>query len=67
MNNEEKSKISVFCHGIVEAFAFLGCYVEQIGSCLPTFWDSLSVPSSKGQTFQEECTMQDFRLPPYSS
>jgi hypothetical protein len=27
VNNEEKSKISGFCHGVVEAFALLGCYV----------------------------------------
>jgi len=27
VNNEGKSKISCFCHGVVEAFVLLGCYV----------------------------------------
>jgi hypothetical protein len=31
---------------LVEAFALLGRYPAQIGSCLPTFRDNLSFPTS---------------------
>jgi hypothetical protein len=56
VNNEEKSEISGFCHGAVEAYDFLGHYVV-VGSCLLMFQESLSVPPSKDQPAQEECTM----------
>ena len=32
---------------ISEAFALLRCCAVYDGSCVPTFWDNLSVPSSK--------------------
>jgi len=35
--------------GVVEAFALLGCYAAYVGSCLPTFRDSLSIPSSRAE------------------
>jgi hypothetical protein len=31
----------------LEVFALLGCYAVYVGSCLLTFQDSLSVPSSR--------------------
>jgi len=31
----------------VEVFAFLGCYAAYVGSCLPMFWDSLLILSSR--------------------
>ena len=34
-------------NGVSEVFALLGCYSARLGSSLPTFRDSLSVPSSK--------------------
>jgi len=40
-------EISVCRHGVFEAFAVLGCYTAYVGSCLPTFRDSLSVPYPK--------------------
>jgi hypothetical protein len=32
-----------------EVFALLVCYVAFVGSCLPAFRGSLTVPSSKGR------------------
>ena len=34
--------ISGFCHSVNETLALLGLYTAQIGSLLPTFWDSIS-------------------------
>jgi hypothetical protein len=34
-------------HGVDEVFALLSCYAAYVGSFLPTFRDSLSVPSSR--------------------
>lgn len=31
----------------LDVVALLGCYVANIGSCLPTFQENLSVPSSR--------------------
>jgi len=30
-----------------QILALLGCYAEYVGSCLPAFQDSISVPSSR--------------------
>ena len=32
---------------MVNAFALPGCYSSYVDSCLQTFWDSISVPSSR--------------------
>jgi len=39
--------ISVFCHDEDESSAVLGYYTASSGNFLPTFWDNLSVPSSR--------------------
>jgi hypothetical protein len=39
--------ISGFNCGVNESFTLLGCYAAKIGIYLPTFWDNLSVPSSR--------------------
>lgn len=36
----------IFCRDIVEVLALLGCYAACVDTCVPTFRDSLSVPSS---------------------
>jgi hypothetical protein len=44
-------QISGFCYGVVEVFTLLGRYMAQVGMWLPTFWDSLLVPSSRIKQF----------------
>jgi hypothetical protein len=40
---------------VLKAFALLECYAAYVGSCLPTFRDSLSVGLTfSGQAVQEE-------------
>jgi len=41
--------------GSVEVFDCLGCYAEYVGSCVPTFRECLSVPSSRA----EDCLTLD--------
>jgi hypothetical protein len=38
----------MFCRDIFEVFAPLGCYTTCVDTCVPTFRDSLSAPSSRG-------------------
>ena len=40
-------KVSGFFLGVHEVFALLRCYAAWVGSLLPTFLDSQSVPSSR--------------------
>jgi hypothetical protein len=37
-------EISSFRHSVDKVFACVGCYAANVGSCLLTFWDSLSGP-----------------------
>jgi hypothetical protein len=46
-NKKEGREISGFRRGVVEVFALLGYCAAYVGSYLPTFRDSLSVPSSR--------------------
>jgi hypothetical protein len=46
--------VSGFRRSVLDVFAYLGCYAALLGRCLPTFPDSLSVPSSKGQKMTPE-------------
>jgi len=39
--------ISGFRRDVNEICALLGCYAAWSGNSLPTFWDELSVPSSR--------------------
>jgi hypothetical protein len=41
--------ISCF-HCSITEISLLGCYVAYSGNSLPTFWDNLSVPSSRVST-----------------
>jgi len=41
--------------GLVEVFDCLGCYVEYVGTCVLTFRDCLSAPSSRA----EDCLTLD--------
>jgi hypothetical protein len=45
-NDVSPCKISGFCHVVGEVWALWGCYVAYVGSCLPTFRESLLVSSS---------------------
>jgi hypothetical protein len=40
-------EIAGCCDGVDEVFILLGCCAAYVGSCLPIFWDSLSVPFSR--------------------
>jgi len=40
-------EISGFCHSKEEVFTLFSCYIVYIGSCLPTFWDNLLIPSQR--------------------
>jgi hypothetical protein len=40
--------ISGFFHKAAENCTLLGYYTTSSGNTLPTFWDNLSVPNSKG-------------------
>jgi len=37
-----------------EVCACLGCYTVHVASCVLMFWDSILVPSARGQAGQEE-------------
>jgi hypothetical protein len=45
--------ISVFRQGVREILAVLGFYEALIGSLSPTFWDNLSLPSSRVQQIKK--------------
>jgi hypothetical protein len=45
-------EISGLHRGVVEVFTVLRCYAADAGSCLPTFWYILSIPSSTVQLIQ---------------
>ena len=51
-------EISGFNHDAEEVITLLCCYTAYIYSCFLMFWDSLSIPSSKGPAVQEECQKQ---------
>jgi hypothetical protein len=42
-----QSLISGFSGDVDEIWALLGYYAASCGNCLPTFWDNVSVPSSR--------------------
>lgn len=44
--NSVVCKISDLSPGVGEVCTIVSCYVVYVGSCLPIFWDSLSVASS---------------------
>lgn len=46
-NSYDICKFSGFRRGVGEVFALVCCYVACIYSCLPTFRDTQSVPSSR--------------------
>jgi hypothetical protein len=52
---EEKifCEMSVFRRGVVEAFALLGCYAAYVGSYLPEFRNSVSMPTSRVKQCQK--------------
>jgi len=41
-----------------EICTLLGYYTAYIGKSLPTFWDNLSVPSSRSKIFLDDTTVQ---------
>lgn len=40
-------EISDFFRVVVEVVALLSCYTALVGSCIPMFWDNLSVQSAR--------------------
>jgi hypothetical protein len=43
------TRIYIYIANIRKAFALLGCYAAYVGSCLPTFRDSLFVPATRAK------------------
>jgi len=52
--NKYICEVSGFRRAVLDVFTHLGCYTTLFGSYLPKFRDTLSVPSSKGQTMTLE-------------
>jgi len=64
-NNKKPSEISDFHCGVTE-WSRLGCYTLYVGGYLPTFLDSLSVPSSRRRSptpFPQSRVLEKLTLP----